>query len=148
MCSGFFYHFSQLLRIFKHRAWTVHIVIKRLSVMICHHHRRLQCFQKCFLADIGIRIMDKYTWIDITICIDMQITTAACNTSSHKLCIILEIHGKQRLCCTVFTDTLIGFSSLCRSRKQLRCCIISNRHIMEIPDKVRSKIDQAVVKCL
>ena len=36
--------------------------------------------------------MDKYTWIDITICIDMQITTAACNTSSHKLCIILEIH--------------------------------------------------------
>ena len=32
--------------------------------------------------------------------------------------------------------------------KQIQCCIISNRHIMEIPDKVRSKIDQAVVKCL
>ena len=92
--------------------------------------------------------MDKYTWIDITICIDMEIAASTCNTSSHKLCIILEIHGKQRLCCTVFTDALIGFSSLFRCGEQLRCSIISNRHIMEIPDKVRSKIDQTVVKRL
>ena len=39
MCPRHLYHCTKFFRIFQHRAWTKHIVIKRLIVMISHHHR-------------------------------------------------------------------------------------------------------------
>ena len=76
--TGFFNHLTKLLRILKHRAWTKHIFIKRLTVMICHENRTLQCFQQSIFINICIRIMDKYTWVYITIRIDMKVTSSSC----------------------------------------------------------------------
>lgn len=90
-----FHHLTQLLRILKHWTWTKHIFIKRLSIMICHENRALQCIQQTLFVDICIRIMNKYTRIHITICIDMQITSSTSDTSANILRIILEIHAED-----------------------------------------------------
>ena len=56
--------------------------------------------------------MDKDTWINISVCINVQIAAASSNTSTHIFCVILEVHGKERLCGTVMPDAMIGFLSL------------------------------------
>ena len=142
------HHLPQLFRILQHRAGTQHILIERLTVVVCHHHGRLQRFQQCFLANIGIGIMDENTGINITVGINMEVTASACNTAAHIFRVILEIHGKQRLRGPVMADTAVGFRSLLRCRHQFRGRIISHRHIVKIPDKVGPHIDQAVKKLL
>ena len=110
--TGFFNHLTKLLRILKHRARTKHIFIKRLTVMICHENRTLQCFQQSIFINICIRIMDKYTWVYITIRIDMKVTSSSCNTSSYILRIILEIHSKNSFCRTILSDLVIHLLTL------------------------------------
>ena len=36
--------------------------------------------------------MYEYTWLSITICIDMEVVSSACYTASDKLAVVLEIH--------------------------------------------------------
>ena len=56
--------------------------------------------------------MDKYTWIYITIRIDMKVTSSSCNTSSYILRIILEIHSKNSFCRTILSDLVIHLLTL------------------------------------
>ena len=73
------------------------------------------------------------------------------DAAANEFSIVLEIHRIDRFSAgrtTDLTDSVIHIFSLFFGRKQIHSGFISNRHIMEIPDKVRSKIDQAVVKCL
>ena len=92
--------------------------------------------------------MNEYTWIHIAVGIDMKISFAACNASADIFSIILEIHGKQRLGRTVFTDLFVHAGSLLRCRKQFNACIISDRHIMEEPYEICPFIDHQVIEFL
>ena len=80
--------------------------------------------------------MDEYTWLCISICIDMEVISASCNTSSNVFSVVLEIKCKNLLStgkATDFSYSVIHILSLLFCRKQIYCRIISNRDIMEIP---------------
>ena len=112
--------------------------------MICHENRALQCIQQTLFVDICIRIMNKYTRIHITICIDMQITSSTSDTSANILRIILEIHAEDCLCRTILSDLVIHLFTLLRIRHQLYHCIITCRHVMEEPYKQSTTVDHMV----
>ena len=75
----------------------------------------------------------------------MKIPFSAGNAAFYKFRVILEIHGEKRLRCPVLPDPPADKFPLFRGRKQLRNGIIAHGHIMEIPDKVGTHLDQLVV---
>lgn len=112
--------------------------------MVCHHDRGTQRFQKHLFPDVVIGIVDKYTRVNISVCIDMEVTAASCDAASHILSVVLKVHGKQRFFGSVAADPLIGASALGRGGHQFRHGVISHRHIVEVPDKPGSQPDQLV----
>ena len=88
--------------------------------------------------------MNEYTRIHISVCIDMKVTAATCDTSAYILCIILEVHSEERFCGTESADAVVHFDSLLRCGKKICCRIISNRHVMEEPCKISSTLDQMI----
>ena len=54
-------------RFFQHRTGLKHILVEGHMVMILHKQRLLQTLQKGFFTDICSRVMDKYTWLHITV---------------------------------------------------------------------------------
>ena len=129
------------------------IIIKWLPVSVCHKEWLFESFQERNFPDICRRVMNKYTWFYISICIDMAIISSSCDTSSDKLSIILEIHRINWLSACHTADLsypVIHIFSLFFCRQQIRCCIISNRHIMEIPGETTSLSDdhiQEFIRC-
>ena len=106
--------------------------------MVCLKQRRTKAFQNRFFTNIGIRIMDKYTWIHVAVCVYMEVPSPASNTSADKFSIVLEIHREQGFPFAIVANPAINHLPLFRIRQQLRCGIIAHRHIMEVPYKVRS----------
>ena len=93
--------------------------------------------------------MDKYTWVYITIRIDMKVTSSSCNTSAYELTIILEIHNKDFFSTfhrTNLTDSVIDIFTLFVGRHQIRSSFHTYRHQMEIPCKTASMLDQKIKK--
>ena len=129
------------------------IAIKRLPVSVCHKEWLFESFQERNFPDICRRVVNKYTWFYISIRIDMAVVSSTCDTASDKFSVILEIHCINRLstCCTAdFSYPVIHIFSLFLCREQIRCCIISNRHIMEIPGETTSLSDdhiQEFIRC-
>ena len=80
--------------------------------------------------------MNKHAGIDVAVRIDMQIPSSAGNAAFGEFAVILEIHAEDRLGLPVFPDLMIDILSLFRSEHQFRHRILSDRHIVEIPDKV------------
>ena len=72
MCAGFLDDTLQDLRVLQHRAWTEHVVIEWLVVMVSHEQRLFQDLENCILVNISIRVMNKYAWFCITVCINME----------------------------------------------------------------------------
>src|SRR5699024_1826088 len=132
---GCFYHGAELFRILQHRTWTEHVVVERLSVMISHEDRALQSFQQGTFADIGVGVVDEYTRLHITFCINMRISSSSGDTSADILCVVLEVHGEDRFGLTELTDPLVNFCTLFRVWKKFRNGSVSYRHIMEEPDE-------------
>ena len=88
--------------------------------------------------------MNEYARIHVSVCIDMEVTTATCDTSAYILCIVLEVHSEERFCGTESADAVVHFDSLLRCGEEICCCIISNRHIVEEPCKISSALDQMI----
>ena len=112
------------------------VAVERLVLTVCHEQRLLQRSQQIHFLDIGTRIMDEYAGLHIPIGIDMTVVSAACDTATHIFTIVLEVKGEDGLATlhgTDFTDAVVHILSLIRIRKQLTGCLISYRHIMEIP---------------
>ena len=90
-CAGFVYHLLQFFWIFEHWARTQMIVVKWLIVMVSHKQWLAQCIKHAHFFNVCTWIMDKYAWLCISICINMEVISSAGNTSSYKLSIILVI---------------------------------------------------------
>ena len=115
----------QDVRVLQHRAGTVHIVVERLSVMICHKQRTAERIQQRLLTDIGIRIVDEDIRIDIPVRVDVQISASAGDAAANISSVILEVHHEQRVVVTELINASVHFDSLLRSRKQGYIRVIS-----------------------
>ena len=135
MCAGFLYKLLKDLRIFQHGTWTEHIVVKRLIIVIGHKQRLFQYLKNGILPDVSIGIMDKYTGLCVSVCINMEVISSSCNAASNKLTIVLKIHGKKSGTMFHISDLsypVVHVSPLFYCGKQFRRSLISNWHIMEI----------------
>ena len=112
--------------------------------MICHKQRTAERIQQRLLTDIGIRIVDEDTRIDIPVRVDVQISASAGDAAANISSVILEVHHEQRVVVTELINASVHFDSLLRSRKQGYIRVISDRHIMEVPDEIDTGLNQLV----
>ena len=145
MCAGFLDDTLQDLRVLQHRAWTEHVVIEWLVIMVSHEQRLFQDLENCILVNISIRVMNKYAWFCITVCINMEVVSSTCDTSSYEFTIVLEVHGKDSRAVFHITDlsyTILHINTLFRIQKQINGSCVSNRHIVEIQSVTSSFVDE------
>lgn len=57
------HNLSQSSRVIQNRAWTEHIVVPRLIIMISHEQRRLVSLKQALFPDIGIRVVDERAFL-------------------------------------------------------------------------------------
>lgn len=89
MCAGFFYHLTEHFRILQHGAGTQMVVVKGLTIVICHENGGFQRFQQDHIPDVGVGIVDEHAGIYIAICIDVEIPPTTCNAAAYKFAVIL-----------------------------------------------------------
>lgn len=53
-------HLAQQLRVFQHGARAQVVLVERLAIVVHHEERRLQDFEQCFFANVGIGIVDEH----------------------------------------------------------------------------------------
>lgn len=65
-------HLAQQLRVFQHGARAQVVLVERLAIVVHHEERRLQDFEQCFFANVGIGIVDKHARVDVA-GVDIQV---------------------------------------------------------------------------
>jgi len=65
-------HLAQQLRVFQHGARAQVVLVERLTIVVRHEERRLQDFEQCFFANVGIGIVDKHARVDVA-GVDIQV---------------------------------------------------------------------------
>ncbi len=98
--------------------------------------------------DIAVRIMNKGTGFNITICIDMQISSSTGDTSVHIFPVVPEIHGEQLFGVAEFANLTIHKLTLLCCHHQIRNRIHAYRHISKVPCELRSLVNQEIRKFL
>ena len=97
--------------------------------------------------------MNKYTRLHVTLRVDVAVVSSSCDTSAYELSIILEVHNKDLFTTfhrTNLTDSVIDVFTLFFGRHQIRSCLHTYRHQMEIPSETTSMLDQKIkelVRC-
>ena len=66
-------HLAQQLRVFRHGARAQVVFVERLAIVVRHEERRLQDFEQCFFADVGIGIMDEHARVGVAAGVDIQV---------------------------------------------------------------------------
>lgn len=65
-------HLAQQLRVFQHGARAQVVLVERLAIVVRHEERRLQGFEQCFFANVGIGIVDEHARVDVA-GVDIQV---------------------------------------------------------------------------
>ena len=65
-------HLAQQLRVFQHGARAQVVLVERPAIVVRHEERRLQDFERCFFANVGIGIVDKHARVDVA-GVDIQV---------------------------------------------------------------------------
>ena len=137
--AGPFDDLAQPLRVFKHRARAQHVVVERLRVVIGHEDRGAQRVEQADLADVRVGIVDEHTGIDVAVRVDVQVAAAACDASANVFAVVLEVHGEDRLGRADFADAVVHVLALLRAGQQLRCGVVADGHVVEVPDEARAE---------
>ena len=66
-------HLAQQLRVFQHGARAQVVLVERLAIVVRHEERRLQDFEQCFFADVGIGIVDEHARVGVAAGVDIQV---------------------------------------------------------------------------
>ena len=74
--------------------------------MILHKQRALKDLEDGLVMDIRIREVDEYTWLSVTVGIDVEVVSSPGDTSSYILTVVLEIHREESEVTLVASDTL------------------------------------------
>lgn len=70
--AGLRNHLAQQLRVFQHGARAQVVLVERLAIVVRHEERRLQDFEQCFFANVGIGIVDEHARVDVA-GVDIQV---------------------------------------------------------------------------
>lgn len=70
--AGLRNHLAQQLRVFQHGARAQVVLVERLAIVVRHEERRLQDFEQCFFANVGIGIVDEHARVGVT-GVDIQV---------------------------------------------------------------------------
>ena len=65
-------HLAQQLRVFQHGARAQVVLVERLAIVVRHEERRLQDFEQCFFANVGIGIVDEHVRVGVA-GVDIQV---------------------------------------------------------------------------
>lgn len=65
-------HLAQQLRVFQHGARAQVVLVERPAIVVRHEERRLQDFEQCFFANVGIGIVDEHARVDVA-GVDIQV---------------------------------------------------------------------------
>lgn len=65
-------HLAQQLRVFQHGARAQVVLVERPAIVVRHEERRLQDFEQCFFANVGIGIVDEHARVGVT-GVDIQV---------------------------------------------------------------------------
>ena len=71
--AGLRNHLAQQLRVSRHGARAQVVLVERLAIAVRHEERRLQDFEQCFFANVGIGIVDEYARVGVAVCVDVQV---------------------------------------------------------------------------
>lgn len=71
--AGLRNHLAQQLRVSRHGARAQVVLVERLAIVVRHEERRLQDFEQCFFANVGIGIVDEYARVGVAVCVDVQV---------------------------------------------------------------------------
>lgn len=66
-------HLAQQLRVFQHGARAQVVLVERLAIVVRHEERRLQDFEQCFFANVGIGIVDEHARVGVAAGVDIQV---------------------------------------------------------------------------
>lgn len=66
-------HLAQQLRVFQHGARAQVVLVERLAIVVRHEERRLQDFEQCFFANVGIEIVDEHARVGVAAGVDIQV---------------------------------------------------------------------------
>lgn len=66
-------HLAQQLRVFRHGARAQVVLVERLTIVVRHEERRLQDFEQCFFANVGIGIVDEHARVGVAAGVDIQV---------------------------------------------------------------------------
>lgn len=70
--AGLRNHLAQQLRVFQHGARAQVVLVERLAIVVRHEERRLQDFEQCFFANVGIGIVDEHARVNVA-GVDIQV---------------------------------------------------------------------------
>lgn len=65
-------HLAQQLRVFQHGARAQVVLVERPAIVVRYEERRLQGFEQCFFANVGIGIVDEHARVDVA-GVDIQV---------------------------------------------------------------------------
>lgn len=66
-------HLAQQLRVFQHGARAQVVLVERPAIAVRHEERRLQDFEQCFFANVGIGIVDEHARVGVAAGVDIQV---------------------------------------------------------------------------
>lgn len=66
-------HLAQQLRVFQYGARAQVVLVERLAIVVRHEERRLQDFEQCFFANVGIGIVDEHARVGVAVGVDIQV---------------------------------------------------------------------------
>lgn len=73
MCADLRNHLAQQIRVFQHGARAQVVLVERLAIVVRHEERRLQDFEQCFFANVGIGIVDEHARVGVAAGVDIQV---------------------------------------------------------------------------
>src|SRR5690554_622424 len=117
------------------------IWIKWLIFSVLQKKWRFEDIEQARFLNITVRIVNKGTWFCIAIGINVEVTSAACDTTVNIISIVPKINRQNRFLRPELSYLLIHIFSLLRSYQKVYISIFTQWHIRKVPAKQTAFVD-------
>ena len=124
---------SRLIGVLEHGAGAQQVVVEGLSFVVRLEKRRLQRFEQAHVVDVGVRVVDEHTGLDVACGVDVQVTPPARDAAADEFSVVLEIKREQGFFRTHRANEPIEMLALLDARHQLDGRIGAHGHEREDP---------------
>ncbi len=73
------------------------VLVEGLAVVIAMNSGLCRHLQQAPVMDVGIGIVDEHAGLHVAVGVDVEIVAAAGDAAAHKLAVVLEVHGVERV---------------------------------------------------